>query len=220
MFQEGSTTKQYMSRSDNVSQSLDAVTVTMTDNHDELHVLPLPPHSSESTDKGLKVTQRFLSQDDIKKYLNCFCRGEIEGLSNPPGYAVNIRRSYVSKNLVEYICDRGRMPRCGLDQQVKKRQRESKKIGCPFSLQARRSPDGAYDLYISNKYHNHSSSLVVDVHSSLRRPNEREINEQLRTIIKEGKSHEAQLAIQEATKCPVTKQDIYNLKRKFGKIND
>jgi hypothetical protein len=190
--------------------------VSVTADIHELRVLPLPPHTS--TDKGLKVSQRFLSRDDCIKYLHCFCRGEIEGLSQPPGYAVNIRRTYVSNNLVDYCCDRGRMPRQTVAQQSKIRRRESTKIGCPFSLQARRGPDGAYDLYITNQFHNHVSSVDVEVHPSLRHPVDYEITEHLRTIVQQSTSNEAQKAIKDATNCPITKQDIYNLKRKFDKI--
>jgi hypothetical protein len=185
---------------------------TSTTSSNDLITLPLPPN--RLTDQGICVNQRFESLQQCRTYINCFCRGE--GLSQPPGYAVNIRRTLMSKNRVDYVCDRARMPRHDLN--VTKR-RSSKKIGCPFSLQARRAPDGYYDLFITNQYHNHQGSIDIEVHSSLRRPSDGELTENLKDLIKNAPSKQAQEAIQNATNCPITKQDIYNLKRKFDKIN-
>lgn len=181
----------------------------------DLSILPLPPH--EPSDKELLVSTRFQTQQQCRAYINCFCRGDLEGFPQPSGYAVNIRRTLPSNTRVDYVCDRARLPRQDINAT---KRRSSKKIGCPFAMQARRAPDGLYDLYITNQYHNHSRSTDLEVHSALRRPTDAELTDTLKDVITKATPKQAQEAVKTATNCPITKQDIYNLKRKFDKINN
>jgi hypothetical protein len=140
---------------------------------DQLIKLPIPPFYESHSGKTLLKT--FSSRDECQKYLNDFCRGEVDSEGNQPsGYALNIKRSSGVGRRCYFMCDCGQLPRQKEDTMTF---RVSRKTNCPFLLYARDGKDGVWKVDIINEFHNHQKSEGVEVHAALRRKRKLEMSD-------------------------------------------